>query len=369
MGRYGAGTVFQRPDGTWIAQWERPPLAGKRRRGTRVGRTAAEAQRRMVEAQRAEASPSRSRRRTGSVGAFLDEWLADVVAPSRRERTYHGYRAIRAALPASVTELDLASPRLPGAIARFLGSLERHPRTVAHYAAMLRAAFGWAVKRRIVDHNPAADLSLPAIPRLERIPWSPAERDAFLAAHPEPLWIAAAFTGLRLGELLGLRWEDVDLDRRVLVVRHSLTRLPSSGRGTRYELTEPKTPRSRRTVPLLPVVVESLRTLRKARLAESPVAGAIDQGLVFATPAGSPLDAAAVSRRFRELVEASGLPRIRLHDLRHGFASDLIASGVDLATVGSILGHSNIGTTVDVYGHLTEGHKRAAVERLAGANG
>jgi integrase len=168
---------------------------------------------------------------------------------------------------------------------------------------------------------------------------------------------------MRQGELLGLRWEDVSLERSSLVVRSSLSRLPAKPgrRGTRYVITAPKTERSRRTVALRPEVVAVLRELRKEYLRHPP---ALDQGLVFATPSGSPLDGTAASRRFSDALVRAGLPRVRFHDLRHGAASMLIERGVDLATVSAILGHSNIGTTVDLYGHLTETHKRDAMLRL-----
>ena len=361
--RYGSGSTFRRSDGKWVALWERPREDGKRRRGSRVGDTEAAAIRKMREAQRGEGrSSSRSRGSTESVGAFLDRWLADVVRHSRRERTAVGYRAILVRLPLAIRDTGLSDPRLPHALNAWLSGLDRHPRTIQHYAACLRTAFGYAKHRGLVDVNPALSLDLPAIPRVERIPLTTDQLRAFLGRGDpwHPLWTVAAWTGMRQGELLGLRWQDVDLERASLVVRHSMTRLPGK-RGVRYVLSEPKTERSRRTIPLLPEVVAALRSVRKAQM-DNP--GKLDQGLVFCTAAGSPLDAADVSKRFVLAVTAAGLPRVTMHSLRHGFASYLIQQGVDLATIGAILGHSNIGTTVDIYGHLTETHKRAAVQRL-----
>jgi integrase len=168
---------------------------------------------------------------------------------------------------------------------------------------------------------------------------------------------------MRQGELLALRWQDVNLERASLVVRGSLARLPGP-KGVRYVITEPKTDRSRRTVPLVPEVVAVLRTLRKAQMDAKRPQGYVDQGLVFCTAYGSPLDAAKVSRLFTRAVVAAGLPKVRFHDMRHGAASMLIEKGVELATVSRILGHSNIATTMDTYGHLSEGHRAAAMARL-----
>lgn len=374
MKGYGAGTVFPvtrirdgKPVTVHVGQWERPRIEGKRRRGSVSGATAAEAWRLMRAAQRAEGRNSRSPRSTESVGAFLERWLDDVVRTTRRERTLVGYRTILRGLPDGLVSADLLDPHLGHEVQAWLNGLELHPRTIDHYAACLRAAFTYAVRKGLMDRNPAADLDLPAIPRTERIPLTAAELRAFLAAADGPLvplWTTAAWTGLRSGELLGLRWEDVSLERAMLVVRQSLTRLPgrTPSAPLRYVLTEPKTAKSRRSVPLVPEVVAVLRPMRKDYLRQPP---SLDQGLVFATAAGSPLDGPWVSRQFMLTLARAGTRRVRLHDLRHGTASLLIEAGVDLATISAILGHSNIGTTVDLYGHLTEQHKVAAMARMS----
>jgi integrase len=425
--RYGSGSVFPRPDGKWIAQWDMPREDGRRRRRQLVADTEAQAWKRMSTER---ASPSKARPRAGTVGEFLERWLEDVVRVTRRERTYVGYRAIVSALPVSVTQLPLGHPRLGHETQAHLSALPRHPRTVAHHAACLRTAFGYAVRKRMIDHNPAADLDLPRIPRTERVPLTAEqlkrlleftgggrrEREALPArgrvdglpdgsrgAHlvnrggldagqavesagrgrdgagepagsagdagtvgatrdhrhsDHPLYVTAAFTGLRQGELLGLRWEDVDLRRATLTVRHSLTRLP----GRRYVLTEPKTERSRRTIPLLPPVVEALTELRRSQM-ERPEKR--DQGLVFCDEQGRALDGSLVTKRFQRTLEAAGLPAIRFHDLRHTAASLMIESGMSLAAVSGLLGHTNIGITVDTYGHISEQHEREAMARFA----
>jgi integrase len=368
--RYGDGSVFQRSrDGKWVATWE-VGEDGKRRRRSVVADTAGAAIRRMREAQRSGASSnSVSRPRIGSVGEYLDRWLVEVVRRTRRERTFVGYRSIAEGLPPAFLATDLADLE-PHDVQVMVNGLDLAPRTVSHYAAMLRTAFAYAVRRGIIDRNPATDIDLPAIRRTERIPLTAAELRTFLDASREdplyPLWATAAWTGMRQGEILGLRWEDVSLTRANINVRTSLSRLPPKRRtdkGWRYELTEPKTNRSRRLVPLVPAVVDALTPMRKAYLASPPP---LDQGLVFATPAGSPLDGPTITRLFQAALRKAGVRVVRFHDTRHGAASMLIELGVDLATVSAILGHSNIGTTVDLYGHLTESHKRSAMARLEG---
>lgn len=364
---YGAGTVFHRADGKWVAMWERPRLEGERRRGTRVASTEAAAWKRMREAQRVEGrSSSPSRHSTGSVAVYLDRWLRDVVTNTRREKTLLGYRFIVSSLPERLGSLPLGDISVSHEIQAWLNEVDRHPRTIHSYAACLRTAFAYAVRKGMMERNPALGLDLPAITRTDRIPLTADELRIFLAAVEgplRPLWVTAAWTGMRSGELLGLRWENVSLDRAEIVVRQSLSRLPPrrAGGPTRYVLTEPKTPRSRRTIPLVPDVVDVLRPLRKEYLRAKPV---LDQGLVFATPSGSPIDAARAFAEFQAALRSTGTRKVRLHDLRHTAATLMIESGMDLATVSDLLGHSTISTTVGIYGHLTSKHRTAAMARF-----
>ena len=367
--KYGAGSVFQRSrDGKWIASWELPPENGRRRRAQRVADTEAAAWKAMRAAQGS--SSSTSRKSTETVGAYLERWLEDVVKRTRRERTLSGYRAILSVLPDAVAGARLTEPRLAHLLQVWLNDLDRHPRTVQHYAACLRAAFGYAVKKGLMDRNPAADLDLPAIPKVDRIPLTAAQLRVLLDATRgdplHPLYVTAAWTGLRQGELLGLRWQDVDLDRASLVVRSGLRKRHATTTGARFVLEEPKTEKSRRMVPLLPEVVEVLRELRKEQLARP---GKLDQGLVFCTEAGSPLTGTNVTRWFQAALKRAGLPRVRFHDLRHGAASMLLEAGVDLLTVSRSIGHSNISTTADIYGHIRPAHVREAYERMRDAVG
>jgi integrase len=321
-----------------------------------------------------EAKPSsRSRPRTESTAAYLDRWISDVVTPTRRERTMTGYRAIVRHASDELGAIDLA--RLtPHDVQAYINGLIVEPQTVRHYATCLRSAFSYAVRRGILPTNPAADLDLPRVPRRDFVALTPEEvRQLIDHKHPlQPLATVAAYTGLRMGELLGLQWSDVDLERASLVVRRSLSRLPRriehgepKGR-TRFALVEPKTERSRRTVPLAPRAVAALRAQRVAQL---ETLDRKDQGLVFDRPNGSPVDASVVSRVFPKYCKAAGVRKVRFHDLRHTAASLMLMSGTDLKTVSEILGHSTITTTADTYGHLTEQHRRQASDRLAEAIG
>lgn len=361
--RYGAGTVYQRPDGRWVGQWS----AGRDEYGNRVRGTTTPAETeaaawKALTAARGKPSSTRRRRGGETTGEFLERWLEDIVRRKRRERTYWGYR--------SIVEHHLA----PGLGDVPLHALDRRvvqtwanrqkgaPLTIQHRVDCLRSALTQAVKWNLIETNPAMRLDLePAQKRVVRA-LTPDDAQAILDAMEgcwfSPLVTVSLYTGLRQGELLGLRWEDVDLKRDSLTVHKSLARLPGT-HGVRFVLTEPKSNLSRRTIPLIGPAADVLRAHQRWQMAN----GGSWKGLVFARPT-RPIDGSALTHEFQAALERAGLPKMRWHDLRHATASLLIAQGVPLAVVSAILGHSGIAITVDTYGHLTEDTKREAMGRL-----
>jgi integrase len=172
---------------------------------------------------------------------------------------------------------------------------------------------------------------------------------------------SVALEGLRQGEALGLRWQDVDLRSGTLAVRNSLQRINGV-----FRLVEPKTRRSRRTVHLPAVVVAQLRAHRARQLEERLRAAQLweDHGLVFATELGRPLHASSVTIRFQRVLERAGLRRQRFHDLRHACASLLLAQGVSPRVVMEVLGHSQVTLTLNTYSHVIPSLGREAGDRM-----
>ena len=165
-----------------------------------------------------------------------------------------------------------------------------------------------------------------------------------------PLWVTLVTTGLRLGEATGLQWSDIDLDGARLTVRRALQRQ----RGAGLVLVEPKTSRSRRTLHLSAVTVAALREQRHRQTLERLAADVWnDRGLVFSTTTGNPIDPPFVSLRLGRALRKAGLPRVRVHDLRHTFATLMLARGVHPKVVQEMLGHSTITLTLDTYSHTT----------------
>lgn len=364
MAKYGAGSVYRRErDGKWIGQWEAGrDAAGRRVRGSVTADSEAGAWKAMALARGS--SSTRRRRAAGgeTVGVFLARWLEGTVRTTRRERTLIGYRQIVANhLVPAFGDVPLATLDRR-TVQSFVDRQTLAPLTVKHIIDCGKVAMSYAVRWGLRDTNPFTDLDMPRLARRSVRALSPDDARAIIAAC-EPTWFGPAvavalWTGLRQGELLALRWEDVNLAGRTLTVTHSLARLPSPG-GTRFVLDEPKTSRSRRTVPLTAPALAVLRAHRKASL------GGNAHGLVFARPDGRPIDGTQLTHAFQAALEAAGLPRMTWHDLRHGFVSLLLGAGVPLPLVSELAGHSGIAITADVYGHLTAEAREGAMDRLA----
>lgn len=241
------------------------------------------------------------------------------------------------------------------------------PASVMRLHACLHAALNAAVRAGETDRNVARYADVPKARRPKVRPWQPAQFGAFLD-HVEGDWLAplvhlGGHTGLRRGELCGLRWEDVDLDGRVLVVRQQIVEL---GRGV--HVGKPKTRAGEdRQVDLDAGTVAVLRRWRTRQRAErfAYAGDYTDTGLVFTRPDGLGRHPSVVAHRFRKRVAEAGLPTCRFHDLRHLAASLQIAAGIDIAIVSKRLGHSTYTITADTYCHLIGGVGQHAAEAAA----
>lgn len=240
--------------------------------------------------------------------------------------------------------------------------------TVRTVYAVLRAALDIAVRDGLIRSNPAAAVKRPGVERKDACYLTAEDAEALLLAidgdRLEALFRLMLATGLRRGEALGLHWADVDLDRAALRVRWTLSR---TSRG--LELGEPKTERSRRTVPLPHPAVDALRAHHKRQAAEQLAAGSLWQptGLVFTSEIGTALEPRNVLRRFELLAGRAGLAGVRLHTLRHSAASFLLAAGTHTKVVQEHLGHSSYAITADIYSHVAPAQQREAADRLGEA--
>lgn len=242
-------------------------------------------------------------------------------------------------------------------------------KTVRYIHGILRKALADAHRKGTVQRN-VADLADP--PKLSSAPkqpmraWTAAQLREFLDGIREhrlyPTIYLAANTGMRRGEILGIRWEDIDLDELRLSVRQAVLNV-----SYRIEIADVKTESSRRTVDLDPRTAAVLRTWRKAQHEERRLVGLqpTDDSLVFADPDGSPIHPDSYSQSFDRLVAAASVPRIRLHDLRHTHATILLKAGVPAKVVSERLGHANVAFTMSVYQHILPGMQADAAHIFA----
>lgn len=358
------GTIRQRPDGTWEARLSLPN--GRRKSLYAKTRRAVQATLRQAQRDQEDGLDVGARRQT--VAAFLTRWLEDTARPGIRPSTYQSYAGhVHHHLIPALGHHQLAK-LTPQHVQKLLNDKQRaglSPRTVAYMRAVLRRALGYAVKWSLVSRNVATLVDPPRAVRTPVRPLTAAQVRTLLDATKDdrlgPLLHVAIATGLRQGELFGLRWPDVDLDAGTLTVRHAMQRI--AGVPT---FVEPKTALSRRTVPLPPSAVTALRTQRVRQLEERLLAGGQwrDWALVFASSIGTPLDSRNVTTRFQRLLSEAGLPRQRFHDLRHCAASLLLSGGVPARTIMGILGHSQISLTMNTYAHLSPALERDAADRM-----
>jgi integrase len=217
----------------------------------------------------------------------------------------------------------------------------------------------------MVTRNVAKLVDPPRVPRHEISPLTPEQARQLIEASEDDrhgaLYLTALGTGLRQGELLGLRWADVDLDAGRLRVRHTLANVKGE-----LTLLQPKTDRSRRNVMLPNAVVTELRAHRTRQKMERLVAGSrwVDSGHVFTTMVGKPMHGATVTRAFQAALKRAGLPDSRFHDLRHAAATFLLAQGMTLEDVKQLLGHSSIVLTSNTYGHVLEQRQRQVARAM-----
>jgi integrase len=227
------------------------------------------------------------------------------------------------------------------------------PKTVRNIHIALRRSLADAQRFGLVSRNAAALVKPPAAVRTELSTWTADDVRAFLGAVADdrlmPAYRLLASTGMRRGEVLGLCWSDVDLAKVRLTVHRSLTVVDRA-----LVWSSPKTPRSRRTLSLDPETVSVLRAHRTGQAKEKLAAGAawIDDDLVFCNDGGGALHPDRFTRAFGAAVRRSGLRPIRLHDLRHTWATLALQAGVHPKVVSERLGHATTSITLDIYSHV-----------------
>jgi len=307
-----------------------------------------------------------------TVGEYLGWWMENVVRNDVSHRTYHNYLSqVRNHILPALGKKKLRALKLEDVegLYRSMSASGLSSATVRYAHAVLRRALKQAVVRGLVTRNAAEGASLPRMVQKETQTFTPEEARRFLQAASGDrlgaLYVLAVTCGCRQAELLGLRWEDVDLGAARLTVRRQVQR-SRDGSGM---FTGPTKNKKTRTIRLGAVAVEALRAHRERQSGEVDRAKGLwgDPGIVFASTIGTSLDPSnVVDRSFKPLLRRAGLPNIRFHDLRHACATLLFSEGVPVKVVQEVLGHSSVSVTMDVYSHVLPDMQEKAAAAMDG---
>jgi integrase len=355
----GEGSIYKRPNGRWEAAISLNTVSGKRKRVQFSGRTRQDVHKKLVaaksQADRGVALPDHQWR----LGEYLDYWLEEIVKPNLRPKTYQQYESVsRLYLKPTLGGVLLAKlsvPRLQSFVNEQFAQVEsqgQSRRKVHTMRAVLSAALSRAMREELVTRNAAQLVELRPDVRKHIRPWSVDEATRFLeVARSSQLFPAYAFLlllGLRRGELLGLRWQDVDFERDEIRIRQQLQRV-----GGKLLFGPVKTTAGERSLPLIPWARELL--LKQSREQE---------GLVFSDANGEPIRPERFYRTFLRLSSAAGVRPIKIHHARHTTATLLKRLGVPDRDIQTILGHSHITVTQEIYQHADLADSRAALDLL-----
>jgi integrase len=351
----GEGSIYQLDTGAWVAQITLPDGRRKSRssKSQKVCRDWLQEQRNLINSGTWVASDKIT------VGDYLDRWYADVAVNTLRPKTLESYAGtIRLHLKPEIGSIKLTALRPDQIQAMYTRKLNQglSNRSVQYIHAILHRALSQAEMWGLVSRNMADLVRAPVVRRSVPKTLTPDQAkillDSVKGDRLYPLYVLAISVGMRMGELLGLHWEDIDLQSGMLSVRHAVQQLV----GTGIQIVEPKSDKSKRTVALPRTAIEVLQELKEREGRSS--------GLVFHTKNGTPIGPRNLTTYFKHDLEQAGLPEIRFHDLRHTAATLMLTAGVHPKVVQETLGHSQIGLTLDTYSHVLPVMQKDAADKM-----
>jgi len=361
---HGEGSIHQRKDGRWCAIVDLGWVNGKRKRKYLYGATRKEVADALKVLHRDLAAGVAISTDRQTVKTFLTRWLSEVVSQRNKTRTYEGYeRIVELYLTPSLGTIPLGKlgPQHVQHMVNELVAKGLAPNTIRNVRAVLRRALNQAMRWRLVTYNAASLVETPRIEQEEMSALTEQQARALLRTlkgdRLEALYRVALSLGLRRGEVLGLRWEDIDFEAATLRVAQTLQRTRTKG----LIISTPKTKSSLRSLSIPRVLLAALKNHKEQQDREG-----LDNphNLVFISTKGTPIDPDDITHRFKAFVKEAGLPDdIHFHSLRHSCATLLLAQGVPMYVVKEILGHSQISTTMR-YTHPTPDTMRDATAEM-----
>ena len=379
----GEGSLYQSKDKTWVYQYN---LDGKRK--TKRFQRKADARAFMDSLQVAASMQAVMGvpQEALTVGEWMDRWLEKYARPSVKLSTYCSYELyIRGHIKPQIGGLymntltvdnlqDFFNER--GANGNLNGRGGLSPKTLTNLRNMMHMAFAQAVKNRLLSSNLVENVRLPkAVKHEMRVLDREEQRRLIMAARmaPEPAAfgiIFDLFTGIRIGELCGLRWENVDMKNRSVKICEIRTRLPNFDDSIQtstsvHTMKTTKTDNSRRTVFIMDALYQDFLHYYEIQMSiRAQYPSYNPEGYVFCQENGQPYEARTYQDLFKRCVRQAGIADANFHSLRHTFATRCMEQGMDVVTLSRLLGHANPSITLDKYGHALSDHQKASVEKL-----
>lgn len=379
----GEGGIYKRADGIWCGQYYEV-VDGVKKRKSVYGKT-----QKIVKGKLEERFNQLNNQvnevKSVSLEGWVYEWLNEYKKNMLKQTTYENYiiyyethikdSKIGKMELDKLTTNDFQSyynDKLQNGRSDGKGQLS--PRTVRYLHIIISGAIDQAVKNGLVDRNVSRNVVLPAKKHKEIQPLSIKEVNIFLESIKNDrlfaLYLLEITTGMRKGEILGLKWNNIDFANKRLTIQQSLCNVrdySNSDRKYKLVLMEPKTEKSKRTLPLNDAVIAALTKHRNRQSIEKQMYAEIyiDNDIVFAREDGQFINPRELLRRYQVLLKKAGIEQKRFHDLRHTFASILLNEKESPKVIQELLGHANISTTMDIYSHVLEETKVKTVEKLA----
>ena len=368
----GEGNIRKRKDGRWEGRYTvgHDPETGKAIIKNVLGKTQAEVKEKLKKAIEENVGIDYGRAKTYTVGSWLEVWMENYAKIKLRPSTFKTSQGFlknhikpqNGGIPlADLTSLDLQrfyKHLLDGGRVDRIEAKKKPkglaPKTVRNIHQMIGSAYNLAMERKLVTCNPTQGCALPKVEHKEMKTLTADQLSAFFQEARDSgvyeLYYLDLATGLRRGELLGLKWADVDLDRGVLKIQRAISR--QNGKVVEAPL---KTKNAYRTLPLSADAISVLK-MQKCKVGNSE--------WVFPSPTGGPMSPDSVLHMLQRVLKRAGLPRIRFHDLRHTFATLALENGMDVKTISAMLGHVSAVTPLDIYTHITGDMQRAAAASI-----
>lgn len=373
----GEGTIFKRKDGRWCAAYYDESPQPKRH--FVYGKTQAEVKKKLKDKKTEPIEDTGKSDKTMLLQDWVIYYLTNYKKNEVKETTYCSYMNLYSSY---IRNTELGNTKLnnlnSNQLQDFYNSKRAdgyNPKTIRHIYILINSVLNKAVQLKMVKENVNLLVTLPKREAYNAQVLTIDEVKKILTEAKEeylyPIIVLTLYTGLRKGEVMALKWDNIDFEKNELYVKGSLCRVVVErnldGRSLYdYKILEPKTTKSKRTIPLLPCAIEALEIQKKRQEQDKITYGLIyqDEGYIFARKDGRYLEQRSFMNDYHTFMKKYEITDIRFHDLRHTFASLLLEAGESPKIIQELLGHSTITTTMDIYAHITQAGKAKAIGKL-----